>query len=150
MRRQIFFVATTAVSEPELGPWAFAQPLTIRRNKINCHPRVMSLPSRKGLLVVCLRLFNRQCRSYPFPLLSFHSMLKVTPILSIAPKTITTWQLSPIIKQPPVSEVFVLQNVIRWQTSSTATYTHAPCCTTCSVRRRIHSATRSPSRYQIT
>ncbi len=46
---------------------------------------MMPLPCRTELLV-CLRLSNRHCRSYPFPLLSFHSMLKATPILSIAPK----------------------------------------------------------------
>ena len=71
------------------------------------------------------------------------------PILSIAPKTMTTWQLSPITKHSRCS-VVVLQNVIRWQTSSTATCTYVLACTTSSVRRQILSTTHSPCPHQIT
>ena len=108
------------------------------------------LSCRKTLLAD-LRVSNRHCRSYPFPLLSFHSMLKVTPIFSIAPKPITTWQLSPITQHSRCS-VVVLQNVIRWPTSPTATCTYAIACTctTSSVRREIQSTTHSPRPHQIT
>ncbi len=108
------------------------------------------LPRREALLV-CLRVSNQHCGSYPFPLLSFYAMLKVTPISSIAPKPITTWQLSPITKHSRCS-IVVLQNVIRWRTSSTATGTYvlAWTCTTPSVRHQILTTTHSPRPHQIT
>ena len=108
------------------------------------------LPCREALLV-CLRVFNRRCGSYPFPPLSFYAMSKVTSISSIASGPITTWQLSPITEHFRWS-IVVLQNVIRWRTSSTATGTYvlAWTCTTSSVRHQIRTTTHFPRPHQIT
>ena len=108
-------------------------------------------PIRPDLPDVCLRVSERHCRSNPFPLLSFHSVLELTPIFSIAPRSIPTWQLPPITQHPRCS-VVVLQDVIRWPTSPTATCTYAIACTctTSGVRREIQSTTHSPRPHQIT
>jgi len=108
------------------------------------------LPCREALLV-CLRVFNRRCGSYPFPPLSFHAMSKVTSISSVASGPVTTWQLSPITEHFQCSRV-MLQNVMRWRTSSTATDTYvlAWTCTTSSVRHQIRTTTNFPRPRQIT